>query len=308
MKVSDHLSEIAETVLAEVFQICRRHLTARYGTPPCIAKQGPYEQGFAVIAYGKLGGIELGYGSDLDLVFLHAGNAAVSDSPGAIDDTTFFARLGQRVLHILTTHTPAGFLYEADMRLRPSGSAGMLVSHIQGFRQYQLNNAWTWEHQAIVRARAISGDPRLIEQFVKIRREVLTRARKASRLKHEVGDMRERLRQERQDKTAASFDLKEAPGGLVDIEFLVQYLVLLNTARHPELSAWTDNVRLIHALSSTGVLDEDSAGFLRLAYLTFRSTIHRLNLQQKPAHVPEDQFADLRQGVAEIWNRWIQNY
>jgi glutamate-ammonia-ligase adenylyltransferase len=174
MKVSDHLSDIAEVVVNAAITLSLNHLTAKHGMPSCSLGDRSCRQGFAVIAYGKLGGLELGYRSDLDLVFLHAASPGQTQGGGrAIDNAQFFSRLGQRVLHILTTHTAAGVLYETDMRLRPSGDSGMLVSHIDGFADYQHHDAWTWEHQALIRARVIAGDPDLRRRFNSIRREVL---------------------------------------------------------------------------------------------------------------------------------------
>jgi [glutamine synthetase] adenylyltransferase / [glutamine synthetase]-adenylyl-L-tyrosine phosphorylase len=302
MRVSDHLSDIAETVLGEVIELAWRHLTEKHGRPRCDLDGIPCDRGFAVIAYGKLGGIELGYGSDLDLVFLHAGTGeATVGGSRPLDDTTFFARLGQRVLHILTAHTSLGFLYEVDMRLRPSGTSGLLVSRIDGFREYQLNDAWTWEHQALVRARPVGGNRLLADRFRQIRQEVLSRFRHRERLRQEVADMRERLRKERDSGKNDHFDLKQGKGGLIDIEFLVQYLVLRHARQHPSLMRWPDNVRLIRSLAAVGIIEYDTASALRRAYLTYRSKTHRLDLQKKPARVPADQYRRLREEVIEIW-------
>ena len=257
----------------------------------------------AVIGYGKLGGLELGYGSDLDLVFLHAAGDGQTFGRGRpIDNSQFFNRLGQRVIHILTSHTRAGKLYDIDMRLRPSGSSGVLVGHIQAFRDYQLNDAWTWEHQALIRARPICGDPALRSAFEQIRKAVLGRSRNGAKLKAEVLSMRERMRRELLDPDSNLFDLKQGLGGMVDIEFLVQYLVLLNAHRHDELVQWTDNVRLIQSLMETGVISEYTAHVLKHAYLVYRAAAHRLSLQEKPAKVPLDRFAHLQHRVQQIWS------
>ena len=306
MRVSDHLTEIAETVLAEVVQLSWRYLVDRHGLPACRLGQQVCESGFAVIAYGKLGGIELGYGSDLDLVFLHCGTG--DNTRGArrpIGTGSFFARLGQRVVHLLTTHTSAGFLYETDMRLRPSGSAGLLVSHVDAFEAYQSEKAWTWEHQALIRARVVYGDVRLAAYFKRIREAVLARSRDAETLRREVGDMRVRLRAEHLKSRHGGFDLKQGPGGIVDIEFLVQFLVLLNADREPRLLAWTDNVRLLETLAESGILAEKTATALKTAYLTYRAAVHRLSLQQQPAVVPEGEYRDRRKTVTEAWNMFF---
>ncbi len=306
MRVSDYLSDIAETVLNEVVEISWRHLMKKHGSPVCNADHGPCERGFAVIAYGKLGGLELGYGSDLDMVFLHAGTGDPTqggDRP--IDTPTFFARLGQRVVHILTAHTTTGTLYDADMRLRPSGSSGLLVSSIEGFRNYQLKEAWTWEKQALIRARPIAGDRGLRERFEEIRREVLGQSREPEPLKTEIRNMRDRMRKELLKPEPGMFDLKQGDGGMVDIEFLVQYLVLKNAHDHPEILEWTDNVRQIRTLWDAGVIDDVTAYFLRKAYLIYRAVGHKLSLQNRPAKVNEERFADLRDRIRAAWEECI---
>ncbi len=310
MRVSDHLSYIAEVVLGQVLDVAWRHLADRHGSPACRLDGEKADRGFAVIAYGKLGGFELGYGSDLDLVFLHAGTGQETcGGKKPVDDTTFFARLGQRVVHILTAHTAAGNLYEVDMRLRPSGVSGLLVSPVAAFGRYQQQEAWTWEHQALVRARPVGGDPKVAGAFEEIRRQVLHLKRDPDRLAAEVADMRRKISKERRPGDAGGiFDLKHDPGGLVDIEFLVQYLVLCHGRRHEALARWTDNVRLIRTLNRVGVIDGEAAASLRTAYLTFRSKMHRLSLQQQPARVPADRYRPLRAGVRRIWGRFLPEY
>ena len=306
MRVSDHLSDIAEIVLNEVFELAWNYLVGKYGKPVCILNGKSCDHGFAVIAYGKLGGLELGYGSDLDLVFLHsAAEAPTQNGNASIDNRQFFARLGQRVIHILTTPTRAGVLYEADMRLRPSGESGILVSHIESYGDYQKNDAWTWEHQALIRARAVGGNPLLKERFETIRKDVLGRPHNKLKLKQDVVKMRERVRREQSHSDAKVFDLKQDTGGIVDIEFLVQYLVLLKSNQNSELLNWTDNVRLIQTLLETGVFDEWTAHLLKHAYLIYRATAHKLSLQEKPAIVPADKYQYLREKVEDIWNRFL---
>jgi glutamate-ammonia-ligase adenylyltransferase len=303
MRTSDHLSEIAETVLNEVVDLSWDHLAQRHGTPECQLNDESIERGFAVIAYGKLGGLELGYDSDLDLVFLHAGiQGKTRGGKYPIDNAQFFARLGQRVVHILTAHTAAGMLYQPDMRLRPSGSSGILVSHIQGFKEYQVHEAWTWEHQAIIKARPVSGDIRMAKRFEQIRNLVITRPRIISKLQKEVVDMRDRMRRELSSHEPELFDLKQDAGGIVDIEFLVQYLVLLKSSEYNELTLWTDTVRLLETLNQTGIIEADIAHLLKVAYLTYRSAVHQLSLQEKPAKVPESKYRGLREGVKKIWD------
>jgi [glutamine synthetase] adenylyltransferase / [glutamine synthetase]-adenylyl-L-tyrosine phosphorylase len=307
MRVSDHLSDIAETILDRSLSISRRHLTEKHGEPVCGLPDGETcREGFAVIAYGKLGGLELGYGSDLDMVFLHAGASEPTrggDRP--TDSGYFFSRLGQRLIHMLTARTPAGTLYEADMRLRPSGASGVLVSHVESFGQYQENEAWTWEQQALIRARPVCGDPAVADRFEAIRRRVLARERDEAGLRRSVADMRDRLRKESLKGNAGGFDLKHGEGGMVDIEFLVQYLVLRHAREYDELVRWTDNVRLIGALCRCGVFDDATAYFLRKAYLTYRIVGHRLDLKEQPAIVSDDRFRTLRRIVKRNWDRFL---
>lgn len=306
MRVSDYLSDIAETVLNEVIDLSWQHLVRMHGKPSSTLDGSPCERGFAVIAYGKLGGLELGYNSDLDLVFIHAGDQGQTDGrKNPIDNAQFFARLGQRVIHVLTTHTAAGRIYEIDMRLRPSGTAGMLVSHFKAFKTYQSQDAWTWEHQALLRTRAISGDALLTRWFDRTRQEILTRPRDPNALRADIVAMRERMRKELLKPKAGHFDLKQDQGGMVDIEFLVQYLVLLNAQQYPELVRWSDNVRQLQALSENGIVNENMAYFLRHAYLVYRATTHRLNLQDQAVRIAGDRFDDLRRGVEAAWQRYL---
>ncbi|HSO21021.1 MAG TPA: bifunctional [glutamate--ammonia ligase]-adenylyl-L-tyrosine phosphorylase/[glutamate--ammonia-ligase] adenylyltransferase [Desulfosarcina sp.] len=304
MKVSDHLTWIAEAILEWVVQISWNHIVQKHGRPACSLNARTCGQGFAVIGYGKLGGIELGYASDLDLVFLHAaapGETTGGDRP--IDNAHFFSRLGQRVVHMLSTHTAAGMLYETDMRLRPNGSAGLLVSHVDGFESYQMEKAWTWEHQALIRARPITGDAALSAAFSEIRKKILCRRREPETLKAEVRDMRERMRRHRLTASPDQIDVKEDAGAIVDIEFLVQYLVLQHAADHPEIVRWTDNVRLLQALAEAGILEGADAYRLRQAYLIYRAVAHRLNLQERSTLIDARRFEHLRHLVQRLWRQ-----
>jgi glutamate-ammonia-ligase adenylyltransferase len=308
MKVSDHLTGIAETIINEVLELSWNHLIKKHGKPACLIDGKTCERGFVVVAYGKLGGIELGYGGDLDLVFLHAGaKGQTKGGTRPIDSSQFFARLGQRVIHILTAHTSAGSLYETDMRLRPSGSSGSLVCHIEAFKEYQIEKAWTWEHQALVKARAVSGDINLSNYFEQIRKEVLTLPRSKTKLQQEVRAMRERMRKELLSPEPGFFDLKQDEGGMVDIEFIVQYLVLLKSSEYNELARWTDIVRLLETLIETKMVDNFTARFLKEAYLEYRASAHRLSLQEKPAKMPDTEFRNLREKVKKIWKAFLEN-
>ncbi|MFN2309533.1 MAG: bifunctional [glutamate--ammonia ligase]-adenylyl-L-tyrosine phosphorylase/[glutamate--ammonia-ligase] adenylyltransferase [Gammaproteobacteria bacterium] len=305
MRVSDHLTEIAEVVLGEVLDVCWRHLAARHGVPGGRLEGRERPDGFVILAYGKLGGIELGYGSDLDLVFLHDGYADAARTDGAkpLDNAVFFARLGQRIIHVLNTLTPAGVLYEVDMRLRPSGASGLLVTGLPAFADYQRSEAWTWEHQALVRARPVAGDAALAAAFAAVRREVLGRPRDGATVQREVREMRERMRQELASRDPARFDLKQGTGGIADIEFMVQYLVLRYAHGHPTLLDWSDNIRLLDTLGAEGLLAPDEAAVLADAYRAFRQRVHALTLQEQPAVVAAGEFAELRARVRTLWQR-----
>lgn len=302
MKVSDHLSDIAEVVLDQVLDMAWNYLAERHGKPNSFLEGKPCDKGFVVIAYGKLGGIELGYGSDLDLVFLHAGKQGeVTDGSRPLDSPQFYARLGQRVIHLLTAHTSAGRLYEVDMRLRPSGNAGLLVSHIEAFHEYQKTKAWTWEHQALIRARPIGGDLLLKKHFKEIRRDILKQVRVKDELQREIIKMRKRMRQEYNHYDQGMFHIKQSPGGMVDIEFIVQYLVLLNASEFIQLLDWPDNIRLLETLSSIGILDRERSSILKNAYLTYRTAAHRLSLQEMLPRVSAGQYLNLSEKIKGYW-------
>jgi glutamate-ammonia-ligase adenylyltransferase len=300
MKVSDKLTWIAEAILEQVLAVAWADLTRKYGEPG----RDSGGRGFAVFGYGKLGGIELGYSSDLDLLFVSDAVAQGStNGERSIDNTVFYTRLGQRMIHILETRTGLGQLYEADMRLRPSGESGMLVSSLEGFRNYQRDSAWTWEHQALVRARFVAGDPALGQRIDRIRREILCLPREQDALAREVLKMRARMQEHLW--TAASraqgFHLKHAPGGIVDIEFMVQYAVLRWAAQHPALADWTDNVRILETLEREALLPAPQCRALTGAYLAFRGAAHQLALQHQPGIVPEDRFAQQQAAVVSAW-------
>ncbi|MGH1439305.1 MAG: bifunctional [glutamate--ammonia ligase]-adenylyl-L-tyrosine phosphorylase/[glutamate--ammonia-ligase] adenylyltransferase, partial [Cellvibrionaceae bacterium] len=224
MKVSDYLTFTAEVILEQVFRLAWSAIVARHGYPPNVSDEAPH---FLVVGYGKLGGIEMSYSSDLDLVFIYDVDAqAMTDGQRPIDSQTFYTRLGQKMIHLLNTRTLSGQLYEVDMRLRPSGNSGLLVSSFSAYSRYQLNDAWVWEHQALVRARPIVGDLELTQRFTQLRRDVLGQTRGLSGLRVEVVKMREKMRKhlgtasKSKENTAEDreFHLKQDVGGIVDIE------------------------------------------------------------------------------------------
>ncbi len=301
MKVSDHLTWIAEVAVARALSLTWDHLVARHGPPSGVVGANT---GFLVLGYGKLGGIELGYGSDLDLVFLHRATSAtaMTAGPQAIADQQFYARLGQRLIHMLSTQTAAGALYEVDMRLRPDGAKGVLARSLISFADYQAREAWTWEHQALVRARPIAGDPLLAEQFAGVRRSILCRERNPVTLRREVREMRAKMRAQL-DKTAAGrFDLKQGAGGIADVEFMVQYAVLRWASVHPGLARWSDNIRILETLAGLDLLPAGAAEDLTDAYKALRSAYHRSSLQDEPTRVPDDRLVAERERVRALWH------
>lgn len=310
MKVSDYLTWLAETVLDAVLEIAWRDMTARYGVPQR-APGEPCDPDFIIVGYGKLGGMELSYGSDLDLVFIHDADSNLATLGGRkeLPNPVFFTRLGQRIIHILGTLTPSGQLYEVDMRLRPSGNSGLLVTSLNAFEQYQLKDAWTWEHQALVRARVVSGSQRLAQKFDGVRRRILGQQRSLPALRTEVREMREKMRQQLGTAPAQEdqqFHLKQDRGGLVDIEFMVQYLVLAHGHQKPDLLAWTDNIRILEAVEAAGLLPEAQAEDLREVYKAYRAFGHRQTLQNRTTVVSGDQLQEYRQRISRYWHELME--
>ena len=242
MKVSDGLTWLAEAVLEAVLRVAWSDLADRHGVPRYRVDDVEHEAGFGIIAYGKLGGLELSYGSDLDIVFLHNSSGAkqMTDGDKPLDNALFFSRLVRRLVHFLTTQTGSGQLYEIDTRLRPEGGKGLLVTSTEAFERYQDENAWTWEHQALLRARAVAGSTAVAAEFERIRRETLIGRVRRDALRADVVSMRQRMREELDRSDRERFDLKHGRGGIGDIEFLVQYLVLDQAQRRPRVrSLWT---------------------------------------------------------------------
>nr|WP_235015437.1 bifunctional [glutamate--ammonia ligase]-adenylyl-L-tyrosine phosphorylase/[glutamate--ammonia-ligase] adenylyltransferase [Oceanicoccus sp. KOV_DT_Chl] len=306
MKVSDYLTIIAEVILERVLELAWQDLTSRHGFPQKTAGV-PCDKDFIVLGYGKMGGIELGHGSDLDLVFIHnAGANLATDGARSVDNGMFFARLGQRMIHILTAQTPSGMLYEVDMRLRPSGNSGLLVSSLQAFENYQRTQAWTWEQQALVRARVVAGDVALAESFQRLRCDLLCQPRDEVALKAEVVTMRQKMRDHLLPKDLELaeppiFHLKHGTGAIVDIEFMVQYAVLAWSHQYPALAVYTDNIRILEALNSAGLFNAAETEALIDAYKAYRAHVHRLSLLQRPCEVPLAEFEQHRSAVISKW-------
>jgi [glutamine synthetase] adenylyltransferase / [glutamine synthetase]-adenylyl-L-tyrosine phosphorylase len=264
MHVSDYYTYLAEVILQAALRIAWR---STEGAPD------PEPRPFIIVGYGKLGGLELGPDSDLDIVFVHQ-----------LDDehSRFLHRMVRRLMQVLTTRTHSGSLYEVDMRLRPSGHAGTLVSSLEAFERYQSEDAWTWEHQALVRARVVAGDPELANAFDQMRRQTLCQPRDREALQQAVVDMRRRI----EEAASGAGDLKRHAGGIVDIEFIVQYLVLAWASEHPELCRYSDNIRILETAAELGLISVDWAARLKEAYLALRAERHRTALD-----LPDDRRA-----------------
>lgn len=301
MRVSDQLTWLAEAVLQQTLQLAWRQMRQRSDWPAGLSDQ---LDGIAVIAYGKLGGIELNYSSDLDVVFL-------LDDDVPTDAGPMMAKVIQRVMHLLQTRTSAGVLYEVDTRLRPNGRAGLLVTRMQAFFAYQRDSAWTWEHQALVRARAVAGDDRVAAAFSLVRQEILSHTREQQRLLAQVLEMRQKMRDELDKTPPDVFHLKQGAGGIVDIEFMVQHAVLQWSADYPELAEWTDNIRVLDALASSGLRPQVDITALQESYLLLRRKMHELALQNEPARVAEKELSDdlktARGTVQRCWQAWLQD-
>ena len=297
--VSDKLTVLAEVVLEQVVHAAWHQISERFGVPNHLTADN---SGFAVVAYGKLGGYELGYGSDLDLVFLHnAPREATTTGAKSIEAQQFYIKLAQRIMHLLNTKTLFGQLYETDLRLRPSGNAGLLCCHLDGFKRYQQEEAWTWEHQALVRARGVCGDKTLLTQFADVRAEILGQPRDKAALRDEVCKMRTKMRQHLLNEKAQKVDLKQCVGGITDIEFMTQYWVLANASTIPSITRYTDNLRILNEAAQHGVIDDKQAKMLQDAYLALREQYHHLTLADTKYADQTDQLAKLREQVTGYW-------
>ncbi|PSV29539.1 bifunctional [glutamate--ammonia ligase]-adenylyl-L-tyrosine phosphorylase/[glutamate--ammonia-ligase] adenylyltransferase [Photobacterium sp. GB-72] len=300
MKVSDHLTYLAEAIVAAVVNQAWLQIAQKYGEPShLVERQG---KGFGVVGYGKVGGWELGYGSDLDLVFMHdCPDNVYTNGLKEIDGRQFYLRLAQRIIHLFSTRTASGVLYEVDMRLRPSGASGLLVSTVTAFADYQQQEAWTWEHQALVRARMIYGDQQLQHAFADVRQQILSIPRKRNELAKAVVEMRHKMRDHLGKKKAGMFGLKQDKGGITDIEFLAQFLVLANAAEQPDVTRWSDNIRIFSSMTQEGIISAEDAKLLQHAYCEMRNETHKLNLLGSDAYVSDKQFVELRENVEAIW-------
>lgn len=283
-KLSDHLTELADTIVQETLPLVWSKLRNRHCETPR----------FAVIGYGKLGGKELGYASDLDLVYLYD-----DPDPEAGEN---YARLGQRLNTWLASQTPAGILFETDLRLRPNGDSGLLAVSVDSFRNYQLKHAWVWEHQALTRARFCAGDPAVGARFEEIRCEILCQPRDLARLREEVVAMRRKMLDAHASASPSEFNLKHDPGGIIDVEFIVQYLVLGHAHRHRRLTGNLGNIALLRIAAELGLIPADQATAAGDAYREYRRLQHAKRLSANPrGRVGRDGVARRIAAVNVLW-------
>lgn len=308
MKVSDSLTCIAAVVLEATLERAFAEIVKRYGYP--IGQDGdPVTEadcGFAIIGYGKLGGLELSYSSDLDLVFLHRiKEQGMTTGENSVSGMKFAARLVQKLMTYLNTQTRDGRVYEIDTRLRPSGNAGMMVVSYHAFETYQLDKAWAWEHQALVRARAICGDKRVTARFCDIRRTVLSLPRTLEQVRIDVTSMRIKMQKHlgtsQWQQHAGKFHLKQDAGGIVDIEFLAQFAVLAYSHEYPSLTKWSDNVRIFEEVAALGIWEVQVCQDLTDAYLRIRAATHQLALSEQSLLVDESLWQETRALVQCQW-------
>jgi glutamate-ammonia-ligase adenylyltransferase len=299
--VSDYLTELADVLLEKILDYSWQAMVEKYGEPSCIVGGEAFHPAMSIVAYGKMGGNELGYGSDLDIIFLHnsSGEKQYTTGDKSIDNQSFFARVAQRVIHLLNTRTYSGILYEADTRLRPDGQAGLMVSSMSAFESYQHEKAWTWEHQALIRARFVTGSALIEQEFDRIRSSVLRQRRDASALLLEVVEMREKMRKHLANKSA-DFDTKQDAGGLVDIEFMTQAGVLLHAEKHEDCIRHTATLELINELTKVGWYSNEEAESIANAYRYFRKL---KNWQNLACDADESEVPQHRDNVIAVWQR-----
>jgi glutamate-ammonia-ligase adenylyltransferase len=286
-KLSDHISDLADLILRHVLRLCWRDARRKHVELPR----------FAVIAYGKLGGKELGYSSDLDLVFLYE-----DDDP---DAGQIYARLGQRINTLVSSYTAAGRLYEVDLRLRPNGDSGLLVSSTGAFESYQREHAWVWEHQALTRARFCAGDPAVGAKFEQIRRSILCMPRDIEKLKLDVQEMRQKMHDGHPNPTAL-FDIKHDSGGMVDIEFMVQFIVLAYASRYPQLTMNSGNLALLQTAAELQLIEQDISSALQARYRELRRLQHQMRLNnQSPCRIEQGKLDT--SAVESLWQKLFES-
>jgi glutamate-ammonia-ligase adenylyltransferase len=304
MQVSDRLTDVAELIVERSVVLAWQQLVPQLGTPMCLDDGVLRPVNICVIGYGKLGGMELSYSSDLDLVFLHDSTGARQETQGArtIDNQVFFVRFAQRLVHMLTMHSAAGRLYEVDVRLRPSGKGGMLITNIGAFVEYQRAQAWTWEHQALLHARAVAGAASLRARFESVRIDILAHYVRRQSLREDVRAMRNRMRSELSRARSGQFDLKQDPGGIADIEFLAQFWALWWAQAYPPVAMFSDTIRQLESVASANLVAHEQIDILTGIYRLYRTHLHHRALDDKGAVVPAGEFESQRRAVVTIWD------
>ena len=305
MHVSDYLTWIAEAVLKVCAEFAWRFMQNKSGLPGGMDK--PDRNPLMILGYGKLGGIELGYGSDLDIVMCYQGlepsGQAIAPNGRAVDNAVYFIRLGQKLISLMTTLMPAGVLYELDTRLRPNGASGMMVVSFNEYQKYIEEKAWTWEHQALVRVRAVVADAESEKVFNEFKQSFVHQTRDLAALRAEVVEMRQKMRDNLDKSDAHKFDLKQGAGGIVDIEFMMQYFVLGYSGQFPELSQYSDNIRILDAVANAQLLTQVQVDALAEAYRTYRSKYHRAALQNDSSVIEASCYQAQREMVQAVWQQ-----
>jgi glutamate-ammonia-ligase adenylyltransferase len=302
-QVSHYLCDLAEVVLEAVYRLASKALQKQYGIPECVEETIRRKTNFAIIGYGKLGGLEMHYQSDLDIIFLHDSNGEQQHTSGekCIENSVYFARLAQKIISMTSVLTASGKLYEIDSRLRPEGSSGLLVSSTQAYLRYQLEKAWTWEHQALVRARLVAGNPSLHQEFDNIREQALKIHRDDQQLRKEIVEMRERIYQAKRPPEGERKDLKQSRGGMVDIEFLVQYWVLAHANKIGSERLYSDNISLLNELFRLNLITGSQSQLVEI-YQTYHRLLHESVLQNLSAEVDATEITEHVDHVVNCWN------
>ena len=307
MQVSDQLTWSAEAIVSEVLRYAYSEIATKHGQPVRIGADREDALGLSILGYGKLGGLEMSYESDLDLVFVHGIDPdQLTDGATPVEGGLFVNRVVRRVIALLETNTRFGRLYDIDTRLRPSGRSGLMVVGIDALKKYFDESAWTWELQAFVRARPVAGDTLLGNKLELLRMEILRQPRMLDSLLRDVVDMREKMRGHfGAGVNETGFDLKHGRGGIVDIEFMVQYQILAHVEAYPELAAYTDNIRQLDGLSQSGCISIVYADVLKRAYVRYRALSHEAILAGRKGRVSVNVIESERRQVEAIWAKWM---
>ncbi len=303
IQVGRYLSELAEVVLEAVYRLASRSLQQKYGIPQYSVDGKRHEANLGIIGYGKLGGYEMHYQSDLDIIFLHDSNGEQQHTSGekCIENSVYFARLAQKIISMTSVLTASGKLYEIDSRLRPEGSSGLLVSSTRAYLQYQLDKAWTWEHQALVRARLVAGSPVLRDEFASIREQVLRLSRDEAQLRRDIVEMRDRIYHGKQPPENERRDLKQSRGAMVDIEFMVQYWVLASANNIDPDCLYSDNISLLGELFRLNLITSSQSQLVEI-YKDYHRLLHESVLQNESSEVDAELIARQVNHVVKCWN------